>query len=230
MKILIISDIHGNYEALKTAYNREKFDKLLFLGDAVDYGPEPEKVIDFLRENSDINIMGNHDYAVVYNESCNCAVDMLKMSDTTRKEISLKLLSKNDLDFIKTFKDDYSIELDNKKFYLTHGSPYNNHDGYLFASEAEKVYRDKKIFNNSDYILIGHTHFMMYYRNKIINPGSCGQPRDGNYMPSYALLDTGKDEAVFKRFDYDAHKNIEMLNDLLKNFPETLEPLKKFYS
>jgi len=97
MKLFIISDIHGNYDALKTAYENVNFDKLIFLGDSVDYGPEPEKVIDFLRENSDINIMGNHDNAVINNTSCNCSFDMLELSDYTRKNISMKLLSKNDI-------------------------------------------------------------------------------------------------------------------------------------
>lgn len=228
MKLFIISDIHGNYEALKTAYENVSFDKLIFLGDSVDYGPEPEKVIDFLKENSDINIMGNHDNAVVNNTSCNCSFDMLELSDYTRKNISMKLLSKNDIDFMKTFNVNKEITIDNKKFYLTHGSPYNNLDGYLFANEAEKLFRDKEFFNKYDYILIGHTHFMMFYRNKIINPGSIGQPRDNNFMPSYIIMDTSNDEILFRRFKYDNKKMLSKLKNLLDN-NEMYNKLEKYY-
>ncbi len=228
MKLFIISDIHGNYDALKTAYDNEKFDKLIFLGDAVDYGPEPDKVIDFLRDNSDINIMGNHDNAVVNNTSCNCSFEMLELSDYTRKNISMKILSKNDIEFIKNFSINKEINIENKRFYLTHGSPYNNIDGYLFASEAEKVFRDKDFFNKYDYILIGHTHFMMVYRNKIINPGSIGQPRDYIPLPSYAIMDTDSDNITFKRFKYDNQKMLLKLKDVMNN-DGMYKKLEKYY-
>ncbi len=228
MRLFIISDIHGNYDALKTAYDNEKFDKLIFLGDAVDYGPEPEKVIDFLKMNSDINIMGNHDNAVINNTSCNCSFDMLELSDFTRKNISMKLLSKDDINFMRTFSLNKELDIENKKFYLTHASPYNNLDGYLFASEAEKVFRDKDFFNKYDYTLIGHTHFMMVYRNKIINPGSIGQPRDNNYMPSYAIMDTGSNEILFKRFKYDNQKMLLKLKEVVNN-DEIYNKLKEYY-
>ena len=228
MKLFIISDIHGNYDALKTAYDNEKFDKLIFLGDAVDYGPEPDKVIDFLRDNSDINIMGNHDNAVVNNTSCNCSFEMLELSDYTRKNISMKLLSKNDIEFMRNFNINKEIDIDNKKFYLTHGSPYNNLDGYLFASEAEKVFRDKDFFNKYDYILIGHTHFMMIYRNKIMNPGSIGQPRDYIPMPSYVIMDTDSNEILFKRFKYNNQKMLLKLKNVL-NDNNMYRKLEKYY-
>jgi protein phosphatase len=228
MKLMVISDIHGNIDALQAACAKEDYDKLIFLGDAVDYGPDPDKVIDFLRSNSDVNIMGNHDNAVLTGSSCNCSFDMLELSDYTRENISMKLLDKNDLDFMKTFKLNLDINIDGQKIYMTHASPYNNLDGYLFANEAEKVFRDKQFFDSHDYILIGHTHFMMVYRNRIINPGSVGQPRDFTGKPSYALIDTKNHSISFKKFEYDNKKMLEKLRPLMPD-NNLYEKLRKYY-
>ncbi len=228
MKLLVLSDIHGNFDALQSIYDKEQYDKMVFLGDAVDYGPEPDKVIDFLKAHSDLNILGNHDNAVITGSSCNCSFDMLELSDYTRDNISMKLLGKNDIAFLKTFKLSNDAEIGGKKFYMTHASPYNNLDGYLFANEAEKVFRDKPFFDSHDYILIGHTHFMMVYRNKIINPGSVGQPRDFTGKPSYAIIDTETMSISFKRVVYD---NKKMLGKLKALIPDSsiYEKLKKYY-
>ncbi|AAT43677.1 metallophosphoesterase family protein [Picrophilus oshimae] len=226
MKILIISDIHGNYDALSSI--NESYDKMIFLGDAVDYGPEPDRVMDFLRENSDINIMGNHDNAVAYNQDCMCSFDMHDLSERTREKISMKLLGKNDIDYIKGFKSYAEINIDNKRFYATHGSPMNNLNGYLFATEAEMLYKKREFMEKYDFILVGHTHFMMMYRNKIINPGSAGQPRDNNYMPSYLLYDSRDNSFLFKRFNYNYENTLKKLKNLLDD--DTYNKIKRFYS
>ena len=228
MKLLVISDVHGNFDALEALVGNENYDKMVFLGDAVDYGPEPEKVLDFLKSNSDVNIMGNHDNAVLTGASCNCSFDMLELSDYTRENISMKLLGKTDMDFLKTFHLNYELDTGNGLAYLVHASPYNNLDGYLFANEAEKVFRDKQFFDKYRYILVGHTHFMMIYRNKIINPGSAGQPRDFSGKPSYAVIDTENETIAMKKFNYDHERVLGKLKVLVKD-QNIYEKLKKYY-
>jgi protein phosphatase len=228
MKLLVISDVHGNFDALKALSDRESYDKMVFLGDAVDYGPEPGQVLDFLKSNSDVNIMGNHDNAVLTGSSCNCSFDMLELSDYTRENITMKLLSKSDMDFMKTFHINYELDVGNGKAYLVHASPYNNLDGYLFANEAEKVFRDKQFFDKYRYIMVGHTHFMMIYRNKIINPGSAGQPRDFSGKPSYAVIDTENDTIIMKKFSYDSDHMLSKLKLLIKD-ENIYEKLRKYY-
>jgi putative phosphoesterase len=228
MKLLVISDVHGNFDALKALSDRESYDKMVFLGDAVDYGPEPGQVLDFLKSNSDVNIMGNHDNAVLTGSSCNCSFDMLELSDYTRENITMKLLSKSDMEFMKTFHINYELDVGNGKAYLVHASPYNNLDGYLFANEAEKVFRDKQFFDKYRYIMVGHTHFMMIYRNKIINPGSAGQPRDFSGKPSYAVIDTENDTMVMKKFSYDSDQMLSKLKLLIKD-ENIYEKLRKYY-
>ncbi|MCC6041942.1 MAG: metallophosphoesterase, partial [Desulfurococcaceae archaeon] len=93
MRVLIISDIHGNYDALKTVLETARgFDYIWFLGDLVDYGPEPHLVVDLVREiKPEVALMGNHDYAVAYNTDCMCAQELHDLSVYTRLNISYKL-------------------------------------------------------------------------------------------------------------------------------------------
>ena len=69
MKIAILSDIHANLEALQRALeylNENKVDKIYCLGDVVGYGPNPNECVDLVRDNCEVILMGNHDYAVLY--------------------------------------------------------------------------------------------------------------------------------------------------------------------
>lgn len=228
MKVLIISDVHANYGALQTVLEKEPFDKLIFLGDAVDYGPQPTEVVDSLYENADFKIMGNHDYAVINDVDCKCAPAMHHLSEYSRINISKKLMAKEDIEKLKSFKRELDVELDGMRLYMTHASPNNNLYGYLFSTEAEMVTRDieMKRFN---YIMIGHTHFPMFYKGRILNPGSAGQPRDGNWKPWYATLDTSTEQVQFKRFDYDYNNTIDELRKLLDDKSPEFKELTRFY-
>jgi protein phosphatase len=227
MRLLIISDAHSNLESLKTAVTGEKFDKLVFLGDAVDYGPQPVEVFDFINENADYAVMGNHDRAAAYDEDCHCSLDMHDLSEYTRREISRALLSKQDLERMKQLPEKIITDIENIKVYMTHASPYNSLNGYMYGSEAEMVIRDKNLAEYS-MIMVGHTHYPMYYRNRILNPGSVGQPRDGNWMPHYATLDTDTMEVTFKRFRYDHEKTLKMLDQMVSDVAMK-KKLQKFY-
>lgn len=229
MRILLISDIHGNYQAMKSIIDSESYDEIFFLGDAVDYGPNPAEVIDFLQENTAYNIMGNHDHAVAYDVDCKCAPAMHHLSEFSRENISKKLLSGNDMAKIKKFREKIEVELDNRKFYMTHASPNNNLYGYLFSTEAEMVSRDPK-FKDFSFILVGHTHFPMMYKSRIINPGSAGQPRDGNWKPWYAVLETEDFSLTFKRFSYDREKTIQSLKEIIGDEVPEFRELVKYYS
>ncbi|QRF75824.1 phosphodiesterase [Thermoplasmatales archaeon] len=228
MKFLIISDAHSNYSALRAAVDSEKYDKLIFLGDAVDYGPQPVEVLDFITENADYSVMGNHDRAVAYNEDCNCSIDMHDLSEYTRREISGKLLSKQDIDKLKKMPERITVNLDGIKTLMTHASPYNSLNGYMYGSEADMVARDKNLMEYS-LIMVGHTHYPMYFKSRIINPGSVGQPRDGNWRPHYATLDTDSMKVEFRRFKYDHEKTLKLLTDIVTD-EAMLQKLAKFYS
>lgn len=228
MKVLIFSDIHSNLEAMQQVVEKERFDKAIFLGDIVDYGPNPAETLDLVLKESDFIVQGNHDFAVATGEDCHCAPEMHDLSELTRQEISLKLLGNEDRKKLAQLKTQEITSIDGKKVLMVHASPNNPLFGYLFSTEAEMVWKNAN-YKQYDFIMIGHTHFPMFYRGRIINPGSAGQPRDGNWMPMYAVLDTESGDLTYKRFKYDRNRMLEKLSKLLEKHPSELERLKKLY-
>lgn len=228
MKLLIFSDIHSNLEALKEVLSTESYDKAVFLGDIVDYGPNPSETLDLVLGEADYLVQGNHDLAAATGVDCQCAQAMHDLSTLTRDEISSKLLSDGDKKKLKGLKTMETPVIDGKKFLMVHASPNNHLHGYLFSTEAEMVWK-KPEYKEYDYIMVGHTHFPMFYRGRIINPGSAGQPRDGFWKPMYSTLDTETGELTFKRFSYDKDKMLGKLSELLQNHPNELKKLKELY-
>lgn len=228
MKLLIFSDIHSNLEALQEIISTEKYDKAAFLGDIVDYGPNPAETLDLVLEEADYIVQGNHDLAAATGTDCQCAQAMHDLSVLTRDEISSKLLSNEDKKKLKNLKTEETPTIDGKKFMMVHASPNNHLYGYMFSTEAEMVWK-KPDYKGYDYIMVGHTHFPMFYRGRIINPGSSGQPRDGFWKPMYSVLDTETGELTFKRFGYDRDRMLEKLSELLEGHPVELRKLKDIY-
>lgn len=228
VRVLIFSDIHANLDALKSMLQLERFDEAIFLGDIVDYGPSPAETLDLLMENVNIGVMGNHDYAAITGEDCRCSPEMHDLSEYSRREITLKQLSGNDLKLLGSFPESKEVNIEGRNLLLAHASPNNHLFGYLFATEAEMVWKDQR-FKKYDYILVGHTHSPMLYRGKIINPGSAGQPRDGNWMPMYTLWDTESGDFIYKRFRYNNEQTWEKLKQLIPQDSPYLQQLRRFY-
>lgn len=228
MIFLIFSDIHSNLEALKHIIDSEKYDKAIFLGDIVDYGPNPAETLDLVRQEADFIVQGNHDYSVGTGEDCQCSPAMHHLSVLTRDEISLKLLGKNDRKWLADLSTMKEAEIDGKRILMVHASPNNPLFGYLFSTEAEMIWK-KADYRRFDYIMVGHTHFPMFYRGKIINPGSSGQPRDGLWKPMYAIMDSETGDLTFKRFRYDRDRMLEKLAKSLEKFPGEYRELKALY-
>ncbi len=237
MKILVISDIHGNYTALQKVIEKaRKWDAVWVLGDLVDYGPEPHLVIDTIRElNPDVIVSGNHDYAVGYGVDCGCSYKTHELSVYTRKNISYRLLSKEQIKWLASLPLYKEISIEEKIFYLVHGSPNNPLYGYLDPNlnipDIRKhlcSYKTNKPVD-ADYILVGHTHIPWKYNidNKVIvNPGSVGQPRDGVPKASYMILDTEKFETKIFRVSYDKEEVLRKLKEQGISAPH-YEKLKK---
>lgn len=228
MRVLIFSDVHSNLEAVSAVVSNEKYDKAIFLGDIVDYGPNPAETLDLVLNEADFIVQGNHDYAVARDEDCQCAPEMHDLSELTRTQISMKMLANGDRRKLGDLKTQLTFEIDGRSVLMVHASPNNPLFGYLFSTEAEMVWK-KQEFRKYDYIMVGHTHFPMFYRGKIINPGSSGQPRDGLWKPMYSILDTETGDLTFKRFSYDRDSMLSKLTSLLSGYPEQLERLKRLY-
>ena len=227
MRLLIISDAHSNFEAIKALDRKEQYDEIIFLGDAVNYGPQPAETLQWIKDNVKYRVMGNHDNAVLYGVAPKCSSKTLDIALYTMENITIKFLDKSSKDILNTFKTKIEIELDGVRFLMMHGSPYNNLFGYTYGKETDQIAEDPNLMNFSR-IMLGHTHFPMLYKSRIINPGSCGMPRDGNPDPFYLIMDLYRDTLEFHRFKYENIKVKKMLKELVKD-KVILEKLLSYY-
>ncbi len=98
--VLVISDVHANLAALKAVLESERWEEVVFLGDAVDYGPDPGDVVDLLRSlDPSVALMGNHDAAVAFGVGCGCREDLRRLSEYVREKVTLPNLSRRDLNW-----------------------------------------------------------------------------------------------------------------------------------
>lgn len=103
------------------------------------------------------------------------------------------------MNFLKTLPQEYVLE--EYRIVVFHGSPWNRLDEYIYPTDSLDKFKELPY----NFILLGHTHYPMYRKinaRHIINPGSCGQPRDCN-KPSYATLDVEARKVNFNRVEYD---------------------------
>jgi putative phosphoesterase len=220
MKILILSDIHANIEALEAI--NEDYDYLFCLGDLVDYGPSPVECIEFIRRGANVVIRGNHDNAVAFRADCKCSEAYKQMSIKTR-ELMWKILEEKDITYLGSLPSNKVLEIDGVKFFLIHAAPTDNLFKYLPPDSPDYIWRQELEGVDADFLLLGHTHISMIKRiekTTVINPGSVGQSKDVPARASYAVWNDG--EVNIKRVTYDINKTIEKirstsLNDNIKN-------------
>jgi len=227
MKLLVLSDIHANFPALKAVIDDvSSYDYAVFLGDSVDYGPNPNEVLEWIKENVDFVLMGNHDKAVAYNIDCMCGERTHELSVYTRNEISLKLLREEYIKYLRSLPEKKIIDIEGYQIYAVHASPLNPLYGYAYPNMSEDRFKKMVLYESdqfevkkevtSDMILLGHTHiqFKKKVDNKIIvNPGSVGQPRDGDSRAAYAMIDLDNLNIDFFRTSYPIE---ETINSFLK--------------
>lgn len=228
MRALIISDIHGNSDALNAVISSYSgWDYLWVLGDLVDYGPEPHVVVDIIRElRPDVVVMGNHDHAVAFNTDCRCAPELHELSEYTRSKISYRLLSRDQITWLSTIPRIYNGSYGDLRVYIVHGSPRNPLYGYLKPTLPLSELRlsltpsitamsPKPV--DADVVITGHTHIPMDIKVdsiRVLNPGSVGQPRDGDPRASYMVVDLNDFRVELRRIKYDVSRVISKLRSL----------------
>lgn len=207
--IAVLSDIHGNLEALDAVLEdildcNVRISKIILLGDLVDYGADSVAVINKFYEMTDLVyccIKGNHEEAVFKRDCSRYTTDHGKLNFlTTLEELDRESLI---LPKLRGLCSKEEVSLRRTKF--VHGS-----EGNLWGSYG-KVRPVKEIFpydKSKLMIFGGHTHIQgwnlvnegsAYY----INPGSVGQPRNGDSRAQYALVEESFDHVVFNRVKYD---------------------------
>lgn len=216
MRILLVSDIHANLVALETVLrNAGDYDRIWCLGDVVGYGPEPNACIETLRAREALSIAGNHDWAVLDK------LDLAEFNPDARRAVlwTREQLDVQNLDWLHSLPESFPTD----QFTLIHGSPRYPIWEYVLTpaiARANFEYFDTQI------CFIGHTHVPVLYRyhhddhtvtaeplpediplaldrdRMMINPGSVGQPRDGDARAAFAILDLDTMTLTHHRIEY----------------------------
>lgn len=229
MRLLIISDIHGNKEALD-AVMAVSHDEVICLGDLVDYGPSPGECIDVLMQQKILTIMGNHDSAVAFRMDCGCGYAYKHLSRSTR-EYTWDVLNDNQIEFLRKLKINIKREENGKMLYFTHGSPLSFYD-YIKPDTPEERIKDYMKEVEADFLFIGHSHLPFVMRVgavTLVNPGSVGQPRDGDTRASCAIFDTDTLKADIIRVEYDMENVFRKIRANMPNADELIAILKRGY-
>jgi len=207
MKILLLSDIHANSVALSAI--RESFDVCLCLGDLVEYGTEPLPCIEWVRRKAHACVRGNHDHYTVQRIATASGHGCKRLAAATR-ELHWKELQPSHIKFLSRLPVTQTLQLDGKTFYLVHATPRDPLDEYLSNDPAGWKARLSGI--EADFVCVGHTHIPMHLdldRWQLINPGSVGQPRDGDSRAAYAVIENG--ELSFRRVEYDIDAAVDQM-------------------
>lgn len=210
MKIAIISDLHGNYEALRSL--SETYDELWVLGDLVNYGPEPGAVVAFVKANGKAVLRGNHDHSIGHDVDPRCSARYKTMAEVTRK-YTASVLKKEQKEYLRQLPLSLELERQGTRFYLCHAKPSDPLYGYCPEHSEEWVKELDGV--KADVLLVGHTHtpFVRHIGNKaVVNPGSLGQPKTGRSDACYAVWEDG----VFqlRSFPYAVDKTVGQLKTL----------------
>lgn len=238
MKLIILSDIHANVEALSSVYKDMKKNyiedyKICILGDVINYGLRPNETIEIIKQmykDIEILICGNHEMALFGFEDN-------RFSSKRGKDIldlTKKLISKENLDFIDNAfsKNFISKEINGKKYLFIHG---NLED--IFWGTLDKNTCCNEIYKDYDIVFSGHSHKPHYMeefftinnkefrdekRTIFINPGSVGQPRNHSPQAQYMIFDTKSFESRFCKVEYDIKKEQKIyekyeVDDFYKN-------------
>ena len=218
MKIAVLSDIHGNMEAFTAVLADCKamgISRYVNLGDMIGYGPDPQKVLDRIREEGIPSVLGNHELGIIHKK------DRRWFNPTSRKSLSIteNLLAPDGVAFIETLPR--WIELHGG--YYIHGFPPSSIKTYLFEKSENMLTRWFKS-NGHPRVFVGHTHdleivswdgrqvekdrltkgrFVLNKRKYITTAGSIGQPRDGNNTAKYLIWDPDEQVLEVRFIPYD---------------------------
>jgi putative phosphoesterase len=210
MKIVMISDIHGNYDALSAF--QETYDELWVLGDLVNYGPEPKGVVDYVKDKASLVVRGNHDHAIGFNEDPRCSAPFKAMAEAMRR-FTDSVLTFGQKHFLRQLPLHIETERAGARFYLCHAIPSDPLFGYCEAGSDQWVAEAEAI--DAGYIFVGHTHVPAVRSigsRVVVNPGSLGQPKGGGAESRYALWQDGTVE--LKSYRYPVESAVEKIDKL----------------
>jgi putative phosphoesterase len=226
MKILVISDIHGNAAALAAVLNKERdADATVFLGDALLTGSQPNETISLMKDLSGILVTGPHDLDLLEPDRFALWPDNFKAWTNWIIEI----LTPEAASFLKSLKLEGEYTLGGLRMYLTHGELAGKVRHVLPDATDDHV-ASLTAGNDSPMVLFGHSHIQFTREingQQFINPGSIGQNRCGHVLACYGLIEDGVYRAC--QVEYDPAPWVEALEGIkpLDPFPDFREWVKQ---
>jgi putative phosphoesterase len=212
--LAVISDVHANLEATEACFkriNEIKPDKIICLGDLVDYCAQPNEVTEIIKNSCDKVVLGNHDEAQFNTQLSDGFSDNARVSSVHTRRV----INPEHIEYFKSLPYTYSEQ----NLLFVHSSPLAP-KRYKYILTEEAAHANFDAFNEQ-VCFIGHSHQPLIYKLQkqnvrqvapgilekgsryIINVGSIGQPRDNNPLACFGVLDSEKFEFRYERVQYD---------------------------
>jgi predicted phosphodiesterase len=238
VRILILSDIHANIEALDSVLDdaRGQFDRIVCCGDLVGYNPDPALVVDWARDNCEHVVRGNHDKVVA-------GIDDLEWFNPTAQTSARWTQQQLSSDQLQYLRELAQGPMALAGFQIFHGAPFDEDEYLLSADLAAQSFSMLEL----PLSFFGHSHLQGAFFQKrrnigivrqvkageretvieleadtsyLINPGSVGQPRDGDPRAAYALYEAEERLVRLRRVEYPIARTAEKIKSA--GLPDTL--------
>jgi diadenosine tetraphosphatase ApaH/serine/threonine PP2A family protein phosphatase len=226
-----VSDLHANWEALEAVVRHAKgiYDRSLCCGDLVGYGADPNSVVEWVRDNCAVIVRGNHDRA------CTGQEDLEWFNPVARAAAvwTFENLSPENVSYVRDLPQGPALV---EGIQVLHGSPCDEDDYVVGADQAAQAFT----YLETRLAFFGHTHLQggfIWNQERVetipaislnsdrqsldidssggylLNPGSVGQPRDGDPRAAYALYDSDRGVVDYYRVDYDVETAQRKIRD-----------------
>jgi predicted phosphodiesterase len=233
----LISDIHGNLEALEAVLEDIQtmfVDEIYCLGDIIGYGPNPCECLDLVIRHCKATILGNHDQAALFDpdgfnpmalQAIYWTRDQLDNGPGTAAQVNKRW----------DFLGELPRQIDEDPYKFVHGSPRDPTNEYVFPEYVFDTRKMELLFGKvNQYCFMGHTHlpgvfttecefispdecdhvYQLTREKVMVNVGSVGQPCDDNNKSCYVILDTDASTLTYRRIDYDRDKTASKIYDV----------------
>lgn len=210
MRILVVSDIHANWPALKAI--DEPHDVCICLGDLVDYGPTPFPCVRWAMDHATYAIRGNHDHGVAQGIPVKGDGGFRYLTRISRP-LMWDALGHEERLYLLQLPVTQRATLGSKRFLMVHATPRDPLDEYLLRDPETWARRLQNV--EADIVCVGHSHMqfnLQIDRTVVLNPGSVGLPRDGDPRAAYAIIEDNRIE--LKRVAYPIEETIASIEAL----------------
>lgn len=217
MRLVVLADVHSNLHALRTVLEdieAKGADWIICAGDIVGYGAFPNECCEIVSKSTRAAVCGNHDLSALSED-----IELMNPYAAAAVLWTSRRLRDSSRSFLSSLRPGWSAELSDRKVVMFHGSPEDVNE-YVYEEYLDKSILERQ---NANMVILGHTHVPFVARlgsGVVINPGSVGQPRDGDPRASYAVIELPSLAAQIIRKEYDIDSAAKAIEE--QGLPEIL--------